>query len=154
MTFKTWVYQSILLYKDYGDWVPESGATVKKLHVISMGGSSFYRNPLESEAGRLPLTGATHCLATFSTTLLEKRLAGSRSFLCCPLLVCTTPVVGIGRKSAKGYFCWLFLIGFSLMILRRPIFVLILMRRGFYGIKMVDSFLSVEIGVSACLNSK
>jgi hypothetical protein len=45
----------------------------------------------------------------------------------------------------KRHFCWPILIGISLMILRSPIFVLIF-DDGFYAIKMVDSFLSVQIG--------
>ncbi len=46
---------SILLYK-YGDRVPQSRTTALNMNVISMGGSSFYRSPMQSEKGRLPLS--------------------------------------------------------------------------------------------------
>ncbi len=67
-----------------------------------------------------------HYLAAFSPTLLEKRLAGSQTFLYCPLLVRTTSVVGIGCVSVEEI---LMLGCFSLsipLLFRRPIFVLII----------------------------
>ncbi len=86
-----------------GERGPQCRTTVIKLNIISMGASSFYRNPLENEEATLGLLGAGHDLADFLATLLEKRLPGSQSSLCRPLLVCTTPMGGIDPVAAKYF---------------------------------------------------
>ncbi len=57
-----------------GEQVPQSRTTVIELNVYTLGSSSFYRNPLKGEDGTLLLSclRASHCLAAFSSTLLDE----------------------------------------------------------------------------------
>ncbi len=50
-----------------GERVPQKGKTIIKLNVISIGGSSFYRNTLESVEGQatVELSKMSHYLAAF-----------------------------------------------------------------------------------------
>ncbi len=64
------------------------------------------------------------------------------------VLVCTSPWLELVAGQLKGYFCWLFLIRLSLMILHRTIFLLIFGEEE-NEVFIVDSFLVLQIGVSA-----
>ncbi len=106
------------------------------------------------KAGNRWVFGASHFLAGFSSTLLEKRLTGSQPLLCCSQLAYMTPVVSIGHGSAEEILLladshWSFLNDSQETIICTNIWWEVLW--DFFA-KKVDSFLSVQIGVSAFLN--
>ncbi len=84
-----------------GKPVPQSRTTVIKLNVISMGGSSYKSSREWGGQANIELLAVSYHLAAFSSTLLEQGwLVLNLTF--CPLLVCTTPMVGISCRSDVG----------------------------------------------------
>ncbi len=85
------------IFKDC-DRVPQSRIIVVKLNTSTLKDAYFFRNRLESEEARLPVSwGEWVVLRLLSHQLSWKRLAGSQSS-CCPLLVWTTPMDFICRR--------------------------------------------------------
>ncbi len=90
------------------------------------------------------LFGVGHCLTAFSSTLPQKWVSGSQTFLYCPLLVCTFPVVGMGCGSAEEILLLAISHWFTLNCFMRPIFALIIDKETL--VEKIDVFSAEKYG--------